>query len=67
MSMWRATTVEIPGGTRMTVVASKPSDSATVNRIRGLGFIGLMTTGAHHQSHHLMIAKGAGAHAHGTP
>ena len=67
MSVWRASTKEIPGGMRMTVVASEPADSLTVNRIRGLGFIGLMTTGAHHQSHHLMIAKGAGAHAHGAP
>jgi hypothetical protein len=51
----------------MTVVARKTSDVNMTNRIRGLGFIGLMTTGAHHQEHHLMIAKGAGAHAHGTP
>lgn len=61
---WRATTVEIPGGMRFTVVASNPSDSATVTRIRGLGFIGLMTQGAHHAEHHLAIAKGAGAGAH---
>ena len=64
---WNATTTALPNGTRMTVVARRASDTATVNRIRGLGFIGLMTTGAHHQSHHLMIAKGAGAHAHGAP
>ena len=67
MTEWNATTAAIPNGTRMTVVARNASDTATVNRIRGLGFIGLMTTGAHHQSHHLMIAKGAGTHAHGTP
>lgn len=66
MSMWKATTAEIPNGVSMTVVARNASDTATVNRIRGLGFIGLMTTGAHHQEHHLMIAKGAGAHAHGA-
>lgn len=64
---WRATTVEIPGGLRFTVVASNPSDLATAKRIRGLGFIGLLTQGAHHAEHHLAIAKGAGAgaHAHG--
>jgi hypothetical protein len=63
---WRATTVEIPGGMRLTVVASNPGDSATVMRIRGLGFIGLMTQGAHHAEHHLAIAKGEGAHSHGA-
>ena len=63
---WRATTAEIPGGMRFTVVASNPSDSATATRIRGLGFIGLMTQGAHHAEHHLAIAKGAGAHVHGA-
>lgn len=67
MNVWSATTTSISNGVRMTVTARKPSDTATVNRIRGLGFIGLMTSGGHHQSHHLMIARGDGAHAHGTP
>ncbi|MBP6773996.1 MAG: hypothetical protein KA154_13435 [Gemmatimonadaceae bacterium] len=62
---WRASTAPIPGGMRLTVVASDASDSATVTRIRALGFIGLMTQGDHHTQHHLMIATGAGAHAHG--
>jgi hypothetical protein len=31
-------------------------------QIQGLGFFGLMTIGAHHQEHHLMMAKGAGPH-----
>ena len=31
-------------------------------QIQGLGFFGLMTIGAHHQEHHLMMAKGAPAH-----
>jgi hypothetical protein len=65
MGGWRAAAVEIPGGMRLTVTAANPKDSATVARIRGLGFIGLMTEGAHHQQHHLMIATGAGVHAHG--
>jgi hypothetical protein len=30
-------------------------------RIRGLGFFGMMVTGAHHQPHHLAIARGDGA------
>jgi hypothetical protein len=64
---WHASAARIPGGMRLTVVASNPADSAAVARIRGLGFIGLMTEGAHHAQHHLMIAKGAGAHAHVMP
>ncbi|MBL0171015.1 MAG: hypothetical protein IPP90_09840 [Gemmatimonadaceae bacterium] len=67
MGGWRATATTIPGGTRLTVVASNAADAGTIARIRGLGFIGLMTQGAHHPEHHLLIAKGAGAHAHGMP
>lgn len=29
----------------------------TLNQVLGLGFFGLMTIGAHHQQHHLMIAE----------
>ncbi len=35
-----------------------------VERIRGLGFIGLMAVGMHHQAHHLALAKGQNPHAH---
>jgi hypothetical protein len=50
-------------------VAKDPADSATVARIRGLGFAGLLTQGAHHQAHHLAMARGgdptaAGGHQH---
>lgn len=31
-------------------------------RIRALGFIGLMTVGMHHQPHHLALARGEVAH-----
>lgn len=65
---WRATTAPIAGGMRFTVVAANPNDPALVARIRGLGFIGLMVQGDHHTTHHLAIARGAGAaaHAHGA-
>lgn len=33
-------------------------DAAEIKHIRGLGFLGLMVTGAHHQAHHLAIARG---------
>lgn len=58
MPEWSARTEPIPGGLRLTVTAKEPSDSRTVTRIRGLGFIGLLTQGAHHQPHHLAMARG---------
>ena len=56
----------IAGGVRLTVVAKKADDAKTVARIRGLGFAGLLTEGAHHQAHHLAMAKGEAiaGHAH---
>ncbi|MES2525069.1 MAG: hypothetical protein V4617_20390 [Gemmatimonadota bacterium] len=64
MGVWRAATTLIPGGLRLTVVAAQSADARTAARIRGLGFIGLLTQGAHHAEHHLQIGKGA-SHAHG--
>jgi len=48
----------IPGGARLTVVARQPEDAKAVARLRGLGFIGLLTLGSHHGPHHLAMAKG---------
>lgn len=66
MKEWSARTEQIPGGLRLTVLAKNPDDARTVARIRGLGFIGLLVQGAHHQPHHLAMAKGAaiGGHSH---
>jgi len=62
---YRAGAEEIPGGVRLTVTAGDPADPREVARIRGLGFIGLLTEGAHHQPHHLAMAQGLmGAHHH---
>jgi hypothetical protein len=58
MPSFRATTASIAGGVRLTVVARAPEDARVVARIRGLGFAGLITEGAHHQRHHLAMAKG---------
>lgn len=57
---WRYTTSEIAGGMRLVVTATEPGDAALVSRIRGLGFIGMMTEGEHHAEHHLMLARGMG-------
>ena len=58
MPSFAAKTEPIAGGVRLTVVAKNADDSKVVARIRGLGFAGLMTEGAHHQVHHLAMAKG---------
>jgi len=66
MAEWSARTAPIPGGVRLTVVARRADDAKLVARIRGLGFAGLMTAGAHHQPHHLAMARGEalGGHRH---
>jgi hypothetical protein len=58
MADWSAKTESVPRGVRLTVVAERPDNARLVARIRGLGFAGLMTQGAHHQPHHLALAKG---------
>lgn len=65
MPEYAAKTQLIPGGVRLTVTAKAPDDAKVVTRLRGLGFIGLLTVGAHHGPHHLAMAKGeAFAHSH---
>lgn len=59
-----ATAEARPGGVRLTVRAADPQDARAVARIRGLGFAGLLTLGAHHQVHHLAIARGEAMHGH---
>ena len=58
MAAFAAKTELILGGVRLTVTAKKPDELRAVARLRGLGFIGLLTEGAHHGPHHLAIAKG---------
>jgi hypothetical protein len=57
---YRATATEIPNGVRFVVTAKDPSRVASVARVRGLGFAGLLTEGDHHARHHLAIARGEG-------
>ena len=55
----------IPGGVRLTVTARDAADTRAVARVRGLGFIGLLTLGAHHEPHHLAMARGEAMPGHG--
>jgi hypothetical protein len=66
MPSFVAKTEPIAGGVRLTAVAKNVDDAKVVARIRGLGFAGMMTEGAHHQAHHLAMAKGEAitGHAH---
>ena len=58
---WSATTASLPDGVLLTVTSSDPGE---VRHIRGLGFIGLLVSGGHHQPHHLAMAKGEFSHQH---
>ncbi len=52
---WSARTDPLPSGVLLTVTSTNPEEVA---HIRGLGFIGIMVSGSHHQAHHLAMAKG---------
>jgi hypothetical protein len=56
---WNASAEELPQGVRLIVTSPDPRQ---VVKLRALGFMGIMVQGAHHQPHHLMMAKGAFAH-----
>lgn len=57
---WSAKTEPLPNGVLLTVTSGDPQQ---VQHIRGLGFIGFMTSGSHHQAHHLAMAKGEFMHS----
>jgi hypothetical protein len=57
---WSAKTEPLPNGVLLTVTSSDPPQ---VKHIRGLGFIGFMASGSHHQAHHLAMAKGEFVHS----
>lgn len=55
---WTFEAREIDGGASLLVHA--PQRDA--NKLRGLGFFGVLTIGMHHQMHHVMIARGEKPH-----
>jgi hypothetical protein len=52
---WNAAAEDLPAGVKLTVTSADPKQ---VPKLKALGFMGIMVLGAHHQSHHLMMAKG---------
>jgi hypothetical protein len=53
-----ATSEPVPGGIHFVVTAVDAADRKLVAKVQGLGFIGIMTLGAHHPEHHLALARG---------
>ena len=58
---WTVRTAPLSDGVELTVTAS---DGAEVQKLRALGFMGIMVQGSHHQMHHLAMAKGEFTHMH---
>ncbi|MFV2052365.1 hypothetical protein [Aliiroseovarius sp. YM-037] len=56
---WSVASALVADGAMMTITVS---DDEQRHQVLGLGFYGVMTIGAHHQQHHLMIAKGDDPH-----
>ena len=55
---WKFAASTTDTGAVLTVL-TPPKDAA---KLRGLGTIGVMTRGMHHQMHHLMLARGENPH-----
>ena len=55
---WKFEAAEIEGGASLTV----HPPAKDLDKLRGLGFFGVLTLGMHHQMHHLMIARGENPH-----
>ncbi len=58
-SGWAVTAEKRANGAAMTL---QVKTSAELEQVLGLGFFGVMTVGAHHQQHHMMIAAGQSPH-----
>lgn len=57
MTHWNMTTTQQTDGATVTI---QTSDKAALTRLKALGFHGFLTIGAHHQAHHLQMARGVG-------
>jgi hypothetical protein len=56
---WSAQTEERPDGVKLVVTSGDPRQAV---KIKALGLTGIMVQGAHHQPHHLMMARGQMPH-----
>ncbi|WP_299284976.1 hypothetical protein [uncultured Tateyamaria sp.] len=58
---WTVETLQIEDGIELRVTSDDPD---VVDRIKGLGFFGLMASQDHHREHHLIMALGKDARGH---
>jgi hypothetical protein len=58
---WSVKSASLTDGVLLTVTSSDPKE---IQHIRGLGFIGILVIGSHHQPHHMAMAKGEFPHGH---
>ena len=56
---WNARTEDLVNGVKLIVISTDPKQ---VTKLKALGFMGIMVQGAHHQRHHLLMAKGEFMH-----
>ena len=52
---WKSNAELLQNGVVLTVTSADPAQAL---KIQGLGFIGVMAAGSHHQMHHLAMARG---------
>lgn len=55
---WSVAVENLANGATMTIIP----ENSEITFVRALGFYGVMTIGAHHQMHHMMIAAGHDPH-----
>ena len=55
---WQFVAVTTDTGATLTV----KTPASDIQKLHGLGFVGVLTHGMHHQMHHLMIARGGDPH-----
>jgi hypothetical protein len=58
---WEMQTKKLKNGYTASVTSKNPAD---VEKIRGLGYIGVVALGRHHQLHHWLMATGVNPHHH---
>ena len=56
MTQWTITATKQTDGATVSI---QTDDTAALSRLKALGFFGFLTIGAHHQEHHLQMARGA--------
>jgi len=56
---WSVKSASLTDGVLLTVTSTDPKE---IQHIRGLGFIGILVSGSHHQLHHMAMAKGEFPH-----